>query len=187
MGLRETKKRRIAESVLKAAQRLFLEQGVAATTMQAIAGDAGISRASLFNYYPGKEVIVAALAARMEPRLVQLVHHYQSRTATTGECIDALFDHLAKVVGPTVELTRLLFVQGNGGVAYPQLAAALTDLVSNGQRQGDVRSDKSAPALSELLYLEVVACLLGWAFTEQMSERELFRRRAELVKANLLV
>lgn len=187
MGLREAKKRAVAESVLKAAQRLFLEHGVAATTMQAIASEAGISRASLFNYYHGKEEIVSALAARMEPRLVQLVQHYAARSADTGTCIDALFCHLARVVGPTLELTRLLFVQGNGGAAYPQLAAALTDLVAQGQRQGEVRTDQEASLLSELLYLEVVACLLGWQPAGQMSELELFGRRAELLRTNLLI
>jgi AcrR family transcriptional regulator len=187
MGLREAKKRAIAESVLKVAQRLFLEQGVGGTTMEEIAGEAGISRASLFNYYHGKEEIVSALAARMEPRLVQLVQHYAARSADTGACIDALFRHLARVVGPTLELTRLLFVQGNGGTAYPQLAAALTDLVAHGQQQGEVRTDHEASLLSELLYLEVVACLLGWQPAAQIPEQELFDRRAQLLRANLLI
>jgi AcrR family transcriptional regulator len=185
MGLREAKKQAVAESVLKTAQRLFLEQGVAATTMQAIAREVGISRASLFNYYHGKDEIISALAARMEPRLVQLVQHYAARSADTGACIEALFSHLARVVGPTLELTRLLLVQGNGGAAYPQLALALTELVAQGQRQGEVRTDQEASLLAELLYLEVVACLLGWQLNAQMSESELFGRRAKLLRANL--
>ena len=65
MGIRQAKKKAVAGAVLKSAQRLFLERGVDQTSMEAIAEVAGISRASLFNYYNGKDAILTALAARL--------------------------------------------------------------------------------------------------------------------------
>ena len=118
---------------------------------------------------------------------MQLVVHYDAKSATIGECIDALFHHLARVVEPTVELTRLLFVRGSGGETFPHLAAALTKLVARGQSNGEVRADQEAYMLAELLYLEVVACLLGWRSVEGVTLAQLFQQRARLVTTNLLI
>ena len=79
MGLREQKKLETRARILEAARRLFLQTGFAGTTADAIATSVGISRASLFNYFPGKASILEALAADFEPRLVRLVEHYVSR------------------------------------------------------------------------------------------------------------
>lgn len=41
--------------ITTAARRLFLEQGFAATSMDAIAATAGVSKQTLYSYFPGKE------------------------------------------------------------------------------------------------------------------------------------
>lgn len=53
-----TTRRRIAE----AAEQLFAAKGFAAVTMQQIARNAGVSLATVYIYFPGKAVIVDALA-----------------------------------------------------------------------------------------------------------------------------
>ena len=63
MSLREAKKRETAARILAAAQQLFLQRGFATTALEDIAAAAGVSRASLFNYYNGKAAIIDALAA----------------------------------------------------------------------------------------------------------------------------
>jgi AcrR family transcriptional regulator len=50
------------ERILDAAGRLFAEQGFGATTTRDIARAADIASGTLFNYFPTKEAIVAALA-----------------------------------------------------------------------------------------------------------------------------
>jgi AcrR family transcriptional regulator len=49
------------EPVARAARQLFLEQGYSATSMEAIARAAGVSKATLYAYFPSKETLFASL------------------------------------------------------------------------------------------------------------------------------
>jgi TetR/AcrR family transcriptional repressor of mexJK operon len=48
--------------VLLAARELFLRQGYASTTMDTIAAKAGVSKATLYAYFPGKSEVFIAIA-----------------------------------------------------------------------------------------------------------------------------
>ena len=52
------------DAVFAAAIALFVERGYDGTTMEAIADRAGVARASVFNYFPRKQAILAEWAAR---------------------------------------------------------------------------------------------------------------------------
>jgi len=52
---------RKVETVTSAARALFLDQGFSATSMDAIAGAAGVSKATLYAYFPSKEALFASL------------------------------------------------------------------------------------------------------------------------------
>ncbi len=55
---RKTEDRRI--SFVKAAGKLFVEQGLGSVTMEAIASKAGASKATLYGYFPSKEALFEA-------------------------------------------------------------------------------------------------------------------------------
>ncbi|GAA1026648.1 MULTISPECIES: TetR family transcriptional regulator [Amycolatopsis] len=57
-GLRERKKVKTRESILREAFRLFRERGYSATTIEQIAEAAEVSRATFFRYFPTKEDLV---------------------------------------------------------------------------------------------------------------------------------
>jgi AcrR family transcriptional regulator len=59
-SVRASKAAQTRAAVLAAAQRLFLEQGYAATTAQEIADAAGVSRATVFNSVGGKVALLRA-------------------------------------------------------------------------------------------------------------------------------
>jgi AcrR family transcriptional regulator len=185
MSLRERKKMETAARILDVSQRLFLDSGYGSTSIVDIAAAAGVSRASLFNYYNGKPAIIEALAARLEPRLVQMVSHYLSKPLTTDQRIEALFAYLAKVVDQTIELTRLLLAQGSSAADFPLLRQALVQLVERGQRSGEVRDDFAAEQVAEPLYLAFVASLLGWARPGGMTAAQQFAQRADYLCAQL--
>jgi AcrR family transcriptional regulator len=52
---------RKVEAVTSAARVLFLDQGFSATSMEAIAKAAGVSKATLYAYFPSKEALFASL------------------------------------------------------------------------------------------------------------------------------
>ncbi|MFF7976536.1 TetR family transcriptional regulator [Streptomyces sp. NPDC007905] len=58
MGLRERKKQRMYQDVSDIAVRLFLERGFDAVSVAEVAAAAGISKPTLFRYFPAKEDLV---------------------------------------------------------------------------------------------------------------------------------
>ena len=64
VGARDVKKAATRQALVDAAERLFAERGVEATTMDEIARAAGTSRTSVFNYFPYKELILCEIGAR---------------------------------------------------------------------------------------------------------------------------
>ncbi|MFF4363660.1 TetR/AcrR family transcriptional regulator [Streptomyces sp. NPDC001604] len=57
-GLRERKKQRMYQEVSETAIRLFLERGFDAVSVAEVAAAAGISKPTLFRYFPAKEDLV---------------------------------------------------------------------------------------------------------------------------------
>lgn len=63
-GRRERQKAERERRILRAAERLFAQRGYAGTTMGAIAQRARLAVGTLYNYFPSKPEIVAALLRR---------------------------------------------------------------------------------------------------------------------------
>src|SRR6266853_858969 len=57
-----------AETVLAGAERAFLASGFGAVTMDAIAREAGVSKATLYAHFTGKEELFGAIVARLSER-----------------------------------------------------------------------------------------------------------------------
>ena len=60
-----------AESILAAAQRTFLASGFGAASMDAIAREAGASKATVYAYFAGKEELFGAVVARESERYAE--------------------------------------------------------------------------------------------------------------------
>jgi AcrR family transcriptional regulator len=93
--------RRIAQ-LLEAAGEVFVESGYSATTTNAIAARAGVSPGSLYQYFPNKDAIAAALAESYAAQLDELL-------APFGEVDPArvsLKEVLTAALGPLVEFHR---------------------------------------------------------------------------------
>jgi AcrR family transcriptional regulator len=76
-----------AERILAAADKLFYEQGIRAVGVDAIAAEAGVSKRTLYNYYPTKDQLIAAyLTGRFK--------HIAPSDAPAREQILGYFDRL---------------------------------------------------------------------------------------------
>ncbi len=59
----------MTERILETADRLFYEQGIRAVGVDTIAAEIGISKRTLYNYFPSKDdLIVAYLSRRLKPQ-----------------------------------------------------------------------------------------------------------------------
>ncbi|MFG2604152.1 TetR family transcriptional regulator [Streptomyces sp. NPDC048514] len=83
MGLRERKKQRMYQDVSDIAVRLFLERGFDAVSVAEVAAAAGISKPTLFRYFPAKEDLVLHRIADHETEAARLV-------AGAADPVDAL-------------------------------------------------------------------------------------------------
>lgn len=92
--LRERQKRRAREDLLAAAARLFRENGYAETTTTEIAEAAGVSRRTLFRYFPSKTELALAFEDDQMRRLVELV----TARASTGRVVATLVESLLEIV-----------------------------------------------------------------------------------------
>jgi len=64
----ETRSNEMRERILETADRLFYGQGIRAVGVDTIAAEIGISKRTLYNYFPSKdELIVAYLSRRLKP------------------------------------------------------------------------------------------------------------------------
>ncbi|KKB10049.1 TetR/AcrR family transcriptional regulator [Devosia chinhatensis] len=70
MGIREAKRQETARRITQSAMALFAEQGFEATTLDAIAAAAGISRRSFFHYFRSKDDILLSQQAGLGEQLV---------------------------------------------------------------------------------------------------------------------
>jgi AcrR family transcriptional regulator len=87
-------KEEVRKKVIEASYNLFLTKGYSRTTMDDIAGALGVTKPALYQYFPGKEDLYAAVAeyARQELKGI-LERSYRDRDVAEGS--GALFDALS--------------------------------------------------------------------------------------------
>jgi AcrR family transcriptional regulator len=87
----------VRKKIVDAAYSLFVEKGFHGTTMGEIARLLGVTKPALYQYFPGKEDLYAAVAERCRQELKGLLEQsYQNRNIRDGSA--ALFDSLAEYV-----------------------------------------------------------------------------------------
>ena len=88
-------KEEVRKKIIGIAYQLFLSRGYRGTTMEDIAGALGVTKPALYQYFPGKEDLYAAVAehGRQELRGI-LERSYQNRDILRGSA--ELFDAISR-------------------------------------------------------------------------------------------
>ena len=89
MGLRETKKQRTREEIAAKAMELFVKRGFDHVTVAEVAGAAGVSEKTVFNYFPTKEDLFFDEVPQREAALVEAV-----RSRRPGEPVTRALERL---------------------------------------------------------------------------------------------
>ncbi len=147
-GIRSLKPR----AILDAAGELFLAQGFAAVSMDAVARQAGVSKATLYAHFPGKDGLFAAVVAERCDRMAAEAAAF----AGHGDAPEAALRRLGKavlgfLVAPTtIAMHRIALAEA---VRVPELAEAfyaagpaagrarLACWIAEEQRLGRLRAD----------------------------------------------
>lgn len=116
--------------LLAAASTLFLERGIAGTTMEDIARTAGAGKATLYRYFANRDAVLDALVTREAARFERAV-----RTATDGQPTCAGRLEAAFVAGVRFLATHPMLTRGRDeepGLLLPRLTAAGGPVVRGG-------------------------------------------------------
>lgn len=111
-GGRERKRRETHRRITDAALRLFLENGYEATTLDAVAAEAGIARRTFFHYFRSKEEIILAWQSALPDALHDAVLR-QDAAMPPLEALEHGLTSLAAGIRPEVAVLVSGIVRSN--------------------------------------------------------------------------
>ncbi len=154
---------------MRAAARLFGERGLDATSMADIAAEAGVSRATVFNHFPSKGLMLDAISARsLREYRSLLTGLLDDETTPTAELLRQLYRDMAIELERFRDLYRELFPEiqkvslglddeGEAPALSRQCMLLLVELFARGQARGDITCAQPP----DVLATAVGACING--------------------------
>ena len=164
---RDRQKRAREARIFRSAMSGFRRDGFDATTMQGIADGAGVSRGTVFNYFPYKEAILVRYFAS---ELAELRTTFRTGDDPIGD-LYRLFDELADFVAANRALVLPLSYEllnpdpERSRAAYAQLplAALVERLLTRARDGGRLRGDHSLRRLARHVVNGFFLTALQWA------------------------
>ena len=111
--LREREQRRRAyyrEAILHAAERVILRKGYSATTMDDVAREARLSKATIYKYIPGKGVLLYEILSHYFDDLRHKMESIESGPGTAGERLASAIRMALRESESKQSLTRVLWM-----------------------------------------------------------------------------
>ena len=105
------------ERILDAAEALFADNGLAGTAVRDIARDVGLTAASLYNHFSGKQELYEAVLARGVQPLIEMMQSIETDAQTT-EARTELIERIMVHLGKRPHLPRLIHHEVISGGSY---------------------------------------------------------------------
>jgi AcrR family transcriptional regulator len=171
-SLREKQKQQTRTEIVHAAFELFGRHGYEDVPMEAISEAVGISRATLFNYFPQKELILREIASSRVEKLKAIVTRFSEngKKATFNDIV-ALFVEIAeenaRITGRSRRLfLNLLFQQAAHGSMMASRQEAL-DVLSGAIARIPRRRAADPQLVAETMFAIYMATMLEWFIREE--------------------
>ncbi len=120
---RERRRERSREEIVDAARRVLLEKGIAATTLDAVAKEVGLTKAALYYYYPSKDALLFEIIFSVHERQAQAVHDAVAVANDGGEALAAVIRETVRSYAPRMDDFRLAFLVGQVSPGAARLGA----------------------------------------------------------------
>lgn len=160
--------------ILKAAESLFAARGLHETSMADIAKSAGLSRATVFNQFGSKAMVLDAIAAQSLAAyrdLLQLA--LEEEGASTPTLLRRLFAQMSEgleanravyreVFGEIRKVSMGLDSDGAAPGLRQQAYALLTELMRRGQHRGELARAKPAETLATAFDSLLAGAVAQW-------------------------
>jgi len=180
--------------IVDAARRLFTRRGVDDVTMTEVAAEAGVARATVFNYFGSKHALLEGITE-------EVISHYQGmlrnaladRTSPTPLIVRALFEQMGagieedrrfyRGVFREIAKVRLGLDEGGMGQRAGEVALGLlVELLGRGQQRGELSREYRAEDLASAFDSLVNGTITHWLYGDAAEPlRRRMRRAAEVV------
>lgn len=164
------RKNNTKKKIVSAAWRLFYEQGYDDTTVEEIIAESGTSKGSFYHYFEGKDALLSSLSFLFDDKYAELM----PQLTDDMRCMEKLLflnHELFSVIENTVPLDLMarlfstqLVTRGERHLLdhnrlYYKL---LRQIVTQGQENGEFRSDMSVSELTKIYALCERALMYDW-------------------------
>ncbi|MBB5019306.1 AcrR family transcriptional regulator [Chitinivorax tropicus] len=186
-GRRERKKVATHDLIIDIAMALFDREGFDEITMERIAAEADVAKATLYKYFPVKEAILAGYIRRENTAMVEPISQMLDALPDSRSRLCELYSHLAdwfsahRTYVARYIAFRLSTPQPQGSHAQRSgFDAHLRLLLEKGQQQGDITDALPLPQLVASLELMMLSPILFWLNTEDADLRQLLMAHIDL-------
>ena len=108
---RERRRERSRDEIVDAARRVLVKNGIAGTTLEAVAVEVGLTKAALYYYYPSKEALFFDVMFGSISMQVDAVHAAVESAKNGGEAISALIRETLRTFSTRLDDFRLAYLQ----------------------------------------------------------------------------
>ena len=185
------------ERILDGAERLILEQGLAATSVDAILAETDTSKGAFFHHFPSKNHLARALVERYAASDVAFLECFMARAETASDdpaiqvvafirlfedAADEMVSQQPSCLYVSYIYDRQLFEDGTNDVIVGAVLAWRERLAEKLRAAAEVRPPR-VPVDPDALANHVFATFEGaFMLTRAMSDPDLMRRQLELVR-----
>jgi AcrR family transcriptional regulator len=171
LGLRERKKAKLRNEIVKTSQRLFLERGYDNTRIDDIVNVLDVSQPTFFRYFPSKDAVLREIGRRAFARQTETLRTELSTKAPTGERLRRFFETLAKIAEEGRPLWQAVIMVGAmDPVRSPELREPeeatvdlLREILKQGQERGDITRAFPVEHLAEFMEGLFTTVVRQWA------------------------
>jgi len=113
---RQSRSQATVTAILDATAHILIEHGYAAASTNAVAERAGVSVGSLYQYFPNKDALIAALHARHGEQMMDVIQRAltQAMDATLDDALSGLIEATVEAHRVDADLHRVLEEQRGG-------------------------------------------------------------------------
>jgi AcrR family transcriptional regulator len=158
-GLRERKKVRLRQEIIKTAVKLFRKNGYENTRVDDIVQILEISQPTFFRYFPSKDAVLREVGRRAFACIEERLETELSSKATTEERLRRMYQRMAREVEADRPLWRAVVLSGamdpvrSPDMRRPEEATVslLREIFSEGQKRGEITRDFPIVHLAEFM------------------------------------
>jgi len=186
-SLRARLRQQTRAEIVRTAFDLFARYGFDKVSAEAIAAAAGVSRATFFNYFPQKELILREIASARAEKLKSILDGFAASGGQPG------FENIVKLVVKLAEenarigrrskklLLETFFRQASQGLLMAARERAVESIAESVARIPR-RRKLAARLVAETLFAVYIATMLEWLMRERASEQWLLDAMRERLR-----